>query len=99
MTVKLVSNSTGVTITPTNNAPNGLDNGAGNYIDWNHIATYNDDGSLAAPVLSNGGGTPVNVSGPQNIDTTWRYTFTNQGGVLHDSGSYEGIVTYTATIP
>jgi len=64
VTVALISNGGGVTITPSNNSGgNGLSDGLAtpNYISYAQInSASNDPAGLPAPALSNAGGTPVN---------------------------------------
>lgn len=101
--VSLLSNTTQVTITASNDTPNGLVNG-GDFIDWQSITTSDTGGNLAPPPLNNGGGTTspdTPLFGPQNISTTWEYQYTRRVGdpIPSVPGNYLGTVTYTASAP
>jgi len=106
VSVSLVSNAGGVTITPTNNGSgNGLSDGGAiaNYISYGQIDTSSNAGTLSAPALTNAGGTAVSITpninaNVTNISATWTYTYNNPTNPPA-AGNYTGQVTYTAATP
>ena len=109
VTVIVRANSGQVTITPTNNSVGlGLGNGvAGQTISYANISTASSAAAtLAAPTLSNAGGTAttptLNAGNVTNRNATWTYTYLNT--TTPNSGTYGtsangGRVTYTASTP
>lgn len=101
--VSLISNTPSITITATNNTPNGLVNGA-DFINWESISTTDLGAALTPPLLTNAGGTtsPTALFGAQTITTIWEYQYTRRAGVdpiPTQNGAYTGTVTYTASTP
>ena len=109
VTVILRANSGQVTITPTNSSVGlGLGNGVpGQTISYADISTASSAAAtLAAPTLSNAGGTAttptLNAGNVTNRNATWTYTYLNT--TTPNSGTYGtsangGRVTYTASTP
>ncbi len=106
VSVELLSNAGQVTITPTNSSGGaGLTNGTDN-IPYTEILTSSNLPALAAPVLSDAGGTPTlptETAGVTDLSAQWTYTYDNTA--VYGAGTYGGVntqggrVTYTAAIP
>ena len=106
--VYLVANVAPVDISYTVSDPNGLSDGAGNYIPFDQIITESSDAGLPAPILDNAGG-PVgsgnavtilgNYFGGRVTDylATWTYRYRNDQVPV--AGVYAGRITYTASVP
>lgn len=87
----------------------GLDNGNGQFIPFEEIQTDSSDPTnLPAPALENNGGaagSAITVIVPGHLfsnkvvnrQAAWTYTYKNQTTPL--AGTYEGRVTYTASVP
>ena len=103
VTVQLVSNAGGITITETNNGGGtGLTDGGGNFIDYAQIQSTNNAGTIVPPTLSNAGGN-TSVVPPTSGNVTvengqWTYTYDNPA-TPPAAGTYTGRVTYTAAVP
>ncbi|MBW2613304.1 MAG: hypothetical protein JRD49_10725 [Deltaproteobacteria bacterium] len=105
VTVRLLSNSSSVAITETNDGGgSGLVGSVSGNISYASILTADDNGGtggtgITPPQLTDAGGnvTPT-MSGAQNINTSWTYTYRHNGD-QPTAGSYTGQVTYTAAIP
>lgn len=106
--VYLISNIAPVDISYTISDPNGLADGAGNFIAYDQIITDTSDAGLPAPILDNAGGAvgsanAVTVNGNSfggrvaNYNATWTYRYRNQQHPI--AGLYAGRVTYTASVP
>ena len=102
VSVRLLSNTPSITITATNNTPNGLANG-GEFIDWESITTTEVGAGLVPPLLTNTGNTtsPTVMVGAQDITTSWQYSYTRRVGdpIPTQQGAYTGTITYTASTP
>ena len=106
--IEVFSNAGQITITPTNDsAGTGLASGA-NRISYTEISTTSSDATLPPPLLSDAGGTPVQVAlNSGNItqrQAVWTYSYLNTtvpnpGSYGAAPGSGGGRVTYTASSP
>ena len=101
--VEVRSNAGPISISATVSNPSGLSDGGGNFISFDEITTTSDSSDLPAPVLSNAGATPVNVTANQfaglvtQQTANWTYSYDNTGDV--SAGTYTGTVTYIASSP
>ncbi len=109
VTVALISNGGGVTITETNNSGgNGLGNGGGAFISYGQINTADSGaGGIAPPALSDSNNNTSAIAPTAgsitNRTSTWTYTYDNPA-TPPVAGTYGGAanggrVTYTAAIP
>lgn len=105
--VMIMANVGSLTLSYDLSDPQGLGDGAGNFIPFDEIlVTSADPGGLPSPVLANGGAGGANVA---NINgnlfggrvtqrrSTWTYTYANR--TLPRAGKYEGRVRYTLSAP
>lgn len=109
LNVYLVSNVAPVDISYTVSNPNGLSDGAGNFIPFDQIITQSSDAGLPAPTLDNAGAAAgsanaVNILGnffgglvADYRNVTWTYQYANDQVPV--AGTYTGRITYTASAP
>ncbi len=105
--VRIYANVGSVNLSYDLSDPQGLSDGAGNYIPFDEIDVQSaDPGGLPAPVLANagaGGAISVPISG--NLmggrvvrrQTTWTFSYDNNQVV--SAGTYDGRVRYTVSAP
>jgi hypothetical protein len=98
--VNLRSNAGEITLTATNDGGIG---GLGSHgaISLADISTLSDTPELAAPALTDAGGstsrTSVTGGNVTDLAATWRYEYSNRHAV--DSGTYRAEIIYTAASP
>jgi hypothetical protein len=92
--VRLLSTGGGVTVAATSTTPAGLVL-AGNTIPWTAFSSTSS-GSFNAPAV--GASTPVAATGGV-VSQTVNWTFSYANSTAFAAGTYDGVVTYTATVP
>lgn len=92
--VRVFGNDGQITITATN--PAALTNGA-DTIPFTQLSVTSSNDDLSAPGFSGGTSLPTPTGRVTNQTANWTYSYANT--VEPASGTYEGRVTYTATMP
>jgi hypothetical protein len=95
--VRVLGNGGQITLTATNlaNLTSGTDN-----IPFTEItATSSDATNLAVPAVSGGTSTPVISTGTKVTDRSANWTYAYANSTVAPAGTYNGTITYTATMP
>jgi hypothetical protein len=95
--VRVFGNGGQITLTTTN--PVSLTSGTDTIPFTQITATSSDATNLAVPALTGGTSTPVLSTGTKVTDrsATWTYAYSNS--TVAPAGTYNGTVTYTASMP
>jgi hypothetical protein len=96
--VRLFGNNGQVTLTATNAA--NLINGAGDTIPFTQFTSASNNAGLAVPAFGGGTTSPsLTAVGSKITDLTAQWTFSYANTVNAAPGTYNGQVTYTASMP
>ncbi len=96
--VRVFGNNGQITLTATNAAS--LANGAGDTIPFTQFTSASSNTGLAVPAFSGGTSSPSLVAvGSKITDLSAQWTFSYLNTVNAAPGIYDGLVTYTASMP
>lgn len=95
ITVRVLSTGGAITLAATS-ATTGLVNG-GVTIPWTQITSATNNAALAAPAVGAPAANIAAVGGIVAQSATWNFNYLNAN--TYAAGNYDGVVTYTATLP